>query len=239
MVINKELLQARKKVSDRRPKFVRQESWRYDRLAESWRKPKGKDNKMRRQVSGVPRLVKVGYRGPRKARGLHPSGYTDNLVFNVNDLARLDPAKDAARIGHVVGQRKRLLILAEARSKAIKVLNPGKEQKAEAASETKESTPKKKKEKSVGKAKEQPSEEIKGKEIEPEVVEEEEEVEVKEEERVKQQDAKEQAEEKEPKQENDDIMEKTVEDDNDKQENEREAKNKNNNNNDEEEVAKS
>jgi large subunit ribosomal protein L32e len=237
MVINKELLQARKKVSDRRPKFVRQESWRYDRLAESWRKPKGKDNKMRRQVSGVPRLVKVGYRGPRKARGLHPSGYTDNLVFNVNDLARLDPAKDAARIGHVVGQRKRLLILAEARSKAIKVLNPGKEQKAEAASESKESTPKKKKEKSVGKAKEQPSEEIKGKEIEPEVVEEEEEVEVKEEEQVKQQYAKEQAEEKEPKQQNDDKMEKTVQDDNDKQENEREAKNKNNN--DEAEVAKS
>ena len=237
MVINKELLQARKKVSDKRPKFVRQESWRYDRLAESWRKPKGKDNKMRRQVSGVPRLVKVGYRGPRKARGLHPSGYTDNLVFNVNDLARLDPAKDAARIGHVVGQRKRLLILAEARSKAIKVLNPGKEQKAEAASETKESTPKKKKEKSVGKAKEQPSEEIKGKEIEPEVVEEEEEVEVKEEEQVKQQDAKEQAVEKESKQQNDDKMEKTVQDENDKQENEREAKNKNNN--DEAEVAKS
>ena len=241
MVINKELLQARKKVSDKRPKFVRQESWRYDRLAESWRKPKGKDNKMRRQVSGVPRLVKVGYRGPRKARGLHPSGYTDNLVFNVNDLARLDPAKDAARIGHVVGQRKRLLILAEARSKAIKVLNPGKEQKAEVASETKESAPKKKKEKaekSVGKAKEQLSEEIKGKEIEPEVVEEEEEeVEVKEEEQVKQQDVKEQAEEKESKQQNDDKMEKTVQDDNDKQENEREAKNKNNN--DEEEVAKS
>ena len=242
MVINKELLQARKKVSDKRPKFVRQESWRYDRLAESWRKPKGKDNKMRRQVSGVPRLVKVGYRGPRKARGLHPSGYTDNLVFNVNDLARLDPAKDAARIGHVVGQRKRLLILAEARSKSIKVLNPGKEQKAEAASETKESTPKKKKEKaekSVGKAKEQPSQEIKGKEIEPEVVEEEEEeVEVKEEEQVKQQDVKEQAEEKESIEQNDDKMEKTVQDDNDKQENEREAKNKNNND-EEAEVAKS
>jgi large subunit ribosomal protein L32e len=237
MVINKELLQARKKVSDRRPRFVRQESWRYDRLAESWRKPKGKDNKMRRQVSGVPRLVKVGYRGPRKARGLHPSGYTDNLVFNVNDLARLDPAKDAARIGHVVGQRKRLLILAEARSKAIKVLNPGKEQKAEAASESKESTPKKKKEKSVGKAKEQRAEEIKGKEIEPEVVEEEEEVEVKEEDQVKQQYTKEQAEEKEPKKQNDDKMQKTVQDDNDKQKNEQEAKNKNNN--DEAEVAKS
>ena len=137
MVINEELLQARKKVADRRPKFLRQESWRYDRLAESWRRPKGKDNKMRRQLSGAPRLVKIGYRGPKKARGLHPSGFTDNLVFNVKDLERLDPAADAARIGHAVGQRKRLLILAEARNKGIKVLNPGKEQKAEEASEIK------------------------------------------------------------------------------------------------------
>src|ERR687892_543429 len=146
MVINEELLQARKKVAQRRPKFVRQESWRYDRLAESWRRPKGKDNKMRRQLSGAPRLVKIGYRGPKKARGLHPSGYTDNLVFNVKDLGRLDPSKDAARIAHVVGQRKRLLILAEARGKGIKVLNPGKERKAEEASEIKRESPVKREE---------------------------------------------------------------------------------------------
>jgi len=137
MVINEELLQARKKVARTRPKFVRQESWRYHRLAESWRRPKGKDNKMRRQLSGAPRLVKIGYRGPKKARGLHPSGYTDNLVFNVKDLGRLSPTGDAARIGHAVGQRKRLLILAEARKMGIKVLNPGKEQKAEEGSDIK------------------------------------------------------------------------------------------------------
>jgi large subunit ribosomal protein L32e len=144
MVINKDLLQARKKISDKRPKFVRQESWRYDRLAESWRKPKGKDNKMRLQISGSPRLVKVGYRGPKKARGLHPSGYTDNIVFNAKDLTRLDPTKDAARIAHVVGQRKRLLILDEARAKGVKVLNPGKEQKAVDTSENKERVSRKK-----------------------------------------------------------------------------------------------
>jgi large subunit ribosomal protein L32e len=126
MVINKELLQARKKISDKRPKFVRQESWRYDRLAENWRKPKGKDNKMRKQVSGVPALVKIGYGGPRAARGLHPSGYTDNLVFNVNDLTKLDPKKDAARLGHTVGTRKRKEIIAKATSIGIKLLNAGK-----------------------------------------------------------------------------------------------------------------
>jgi large subunit ribosomal protein L32e len=137
MRINEELLAARKKVAERRPKFIRQESWRYDRLAENWRKPKGKDNKMRKQKSGMPAIVRVGYRGPSMARGLHPSGYTDNLVHNVAELAKLNPKKDAARIGHTVGRRKRIEIIAKASELGVKVLNAGKlaakkeEQKAE------------------------------------------------------------------------------------------------------------
>jgi large subunit ribosomal protein L32e len=125
MVINKQLLEARKKIADRRPKFVRQESWRYDRLAENWRKPKGKDNKMRKQLSGVPRIVKIGYRGPKNARGLHPSGYTDNIIFNINDLTKLDPLRDAARLAHTVGTRKRKEIIAKAEIMHIKILNAG------------------------------------------------------------------------------------------------------------------
>jgi large subunit ribosomal protein L32e len=125
MVINEGLLAARKKVAQARPKFIRQESWRYDRLAENWRKPKGKDNKMRKQKSGMPALVKVGYRTPKAARGLHPSGYRDNLVHNTADLANLDPKHDAARIGHTVGQKKRIEIINKAVEMGIKVLNPG------------------------------------------------------------------------------------------------------------------
>jgi large subunit ribosomal protein L32e len=123
--INDELLRARKKVSATRPKFVRQESWRYVRLAENWRKPKGIDNKMRKQVSGVPPLVKVGYRGPKAARGLHPSGYRDRLIHNIRDLEKLDPKIDAARIGHSVGRRKRIDIVNKANALGIKVLNKG------------------------------------------------------------------------------------------------------------------
>ena len=112
-------------MSATRPKFVRQESWRYIRLAENWRKPKGIDNKMRKQVSGVPPLVKVGYRGPKKARGLHPSGYKDKLIHNIRDLEKLDPKTDAARIGHSVGRRKRIDIVNKADALGIKVLNKG------------------------------------------------------------------------------------------------------------------
>lgn len=126
MVINKELLDKRRKVSEHRPKFVRQESWRYDRLAENWRKPKGKDNKMRLQVSGVPSIVKVGYRGPKISRGLHPSGYVDRLVWNVNEIEKLNPKSEAARISHTVGKLKKKQILSKAFELGIKVLNPGK-----------------------------------------------------------------------------------------------------------------
>lgn len=123
--INDDLLRARKKVSSTRPKFVRQESWRYSRLAKNWRKPKGVDNKMRKQVSGVPPLVKVGYRGPKSARGLHPSGYRDRLIHNIRDLEKLDPKIDAARIGHTVGRRKRIDIVSRANALGVKVLNRG------------------------------------------------------------------------------------------------------------------
>jgi large subunit ribosomal protein L32e len=126
MVINEELLAARKRVAQKRPNFIRQESWRYDRLAENWRKPKGKDNKMRKQKSGMPAIVKVGYRGPRAARGLHPSGYKDNVIHNTVELSKLDPKNDAARIGHTVGEKKRREIVSKAVELGIKVLNPGK-----------------------------------------------------------------------------------------------------------------
>ena len=126
MVINEELLAARKKVAQKRPNFVRQESWRYYRLAENWRKPKGKDNKMRKQKSGMPAIVKVGYRGPRAARGLHPSGYRDNVIHNTAELSKLDPKNDAARIGHTVGKKKRIEIISKSVELGIKVLNPGK-----------------------------------------------------------------------------------------------------------------
>jgi len=120
----KALVAKRKEVADTRPAFVRQESWRYVRIHPEWRKPKGVDSKMRRQDKGWPPLVRVGYRGPAGARGLHPSGHHEVLVYRAKDLDLLVPGSDVARIGGTVGAKKRESILQRATELGIRVVNP-------------------------------------------------------------------------------------------------------------------
>jgi len=120
----KALVAKRKEFSDKRPAFVRQESWRYVRIHPEWRKPKGVDSKIRRQDKGRPALVRVGYRGPVESRGLHPSGHYDVLVHRVGDLNALVPGRDVARIGRTVGAKKRQAILERATELGIRVVNP-------------------------------------------------------------------------------------------------------------------
>ncbi|MDA4125216.1 MAG: 50S ribosomal protein L32e [Thaumarchaeota archaeon] len=120
----KALVAKRKEVAVNRPEFVRQESWRYVRIHPEWRKPKGVDSKMRRQDKGWPALVRVGYRGPVHARGLHPSGHFDVLVQRVSELDALVPGRDVARIGGTVGAKKREQILARATELGLRVVNP-------------------------------------------------------------------------------------------------------------------
>jgi len=116
-------LKVRARVKRKKPAFVRPESWRYVRLKESWRRPRGLDHKIRRKFKGWPAAVSVGYRGPRIARGLHPSGYREILVYNVEDLMQIDPKTQAVRIAHTVSRRKRARIIVEARKKKITILN--------------------------------------------------------------------------------------------------------------------
>jgi large subunit ribosomal protein L32e len=110
---------------ERRVKFVRQESWRYVRVKDKWRKPRGVSSKMRRRMRGWPRIVSIGYGAPRAIKGLHPSGFREILVYNEKELEGLNPHRDAIRIAHTVGMRKRRLILEKARQLGLKVLNPG------------------------------------------------------------------------------------------------------------------
>ena len=122
-------LKARKRAKKKKPDFIRSESWRYAKLKENWRRPRGLDHKMRRKIKGWPPTVSVGYKGPKVARGLHPSGYKEVLVHNAKEISSIDPKTEAARIAHTVGKKKRVQIIAAAKKKKVFILNfkPAKE----------------------------------------------------------------------------------------------------------------
>jgi len=109
---------------DKKPKFRRQESWRYKRVTNKWRRPHGIDSKMRKKVKGWPTSPTTGYRSPKNTRGLHPSGFAETRVQSVADLGGIDPELQAIRIARTVGGRKRVEIMALAEEKGIHVLNP-------------------------------------------------------------------------------------------------------------------
>ena len=120
----KEIVSLRDMIRRSRPRFLRMESWRYLRVKDSWRKPRGIDNHMRREKKGWPKIVKIGYRGPVHSRGLHPTGFRDVLVHNVGELSGLNPEKDAVRLGSSLGGRKRLEVAIKAKEIGLKILNP-------------------------------------------------------------------------------------------------------------------
>jgi large subunit ribosomal protein L32e len=140
--LSQKALKVRARAKNKKPAFIRAESWKYDRFSLSWRRPRGLDNKIRRKIKGWPAGVSVGYKGPKIARGLHPSGYREVMVFNVQGLSKIDPNTQAARIAHTVGKRKRALIIAEAKKLNLKILNfkasPEAEKKEEEVTEGEE-----------------------------------------------------------------------------------------------------
>ena len=121
----KRLLRKRAMINKKRPHFKRFESWRFVRIKDQWRKPRGIDNHMRTELQGWPKSVKVGYRGPTAVRGLHSSGMEEVMVWNTKDLDKVDPETQVARIGGTVGGRKRETMIEKAKELKLRILNPG------------------------------------------------------------------------------------------------------------------
>ncbi|MBI4010318.1 MAG: 50S ribosomal protein L32e [Candidatus Aenigmarchaeota archaeon] len=109
----------------KKPKFLRYMHEAYRRLGTSWRKPRGKQNKLRVREKGKIKMPSVGYGAPKESKFLHPSGFREVLVHNVDELMNLDKGKEAVKIAHTVGTRKRSEILKKAEELKVKVLNPG------------------------------------------------------------------------------------------------------------------
>ena len=109
----------------RMPKFHAENAHRWTRISKRWRKVRGIDSYTRQKKKGRLTMVSTGYRTPKVIRHLHPSLYIEVPVHRPSDLESLDPDIHAVRIAATVGGRKRQVILEEADSKLLRVLNPG------------------------------------------------------------------------------------------------------------------
>jgi len=110
-------------------KFMRQETHRHLKLgrkrkkARTWRRPKGRDSKMRLQMKSYPSSPTVGYKTKRELAG-KINGLIPKLVHNSTDLSRLTK-KNIAIIAKKIGAKKRMEMLDYAREHKIQVLNSG------------------------------------------------------------------------------------------------------------------
>jgi len=126
--MDKRLLRVRRRLKARKPEFKRYCAHKKLRLRnKSWRRPRGLDNKLRIRYGGKKSgriVVNVGFGSPKAIRGLHPSGYEEVLIYNPNELEKIDPERQAIRIASQVGMKKRLAIEDKAKELGLKILNP-------------------------------------------------------------------------------------------------------------------
>lgn len=118
-----EQLVIRRQIKKRTPYFLRDEAFRYKRIPKNWRRPSGFTSKLRINLKYRPSKVRVGFRAPKLVRGLHASGFEEVMIHTVKELERIDPKKQAVRIGGTVGTKKRLEIAKRAGELSIRVLN--------------------------------------------------------------------------------------------------------------------
>ena len=106
-------------------KFKRQQWW-IKRLGEKWRKPKGRQSKLRKQVKGRPKLPKIGFRTPKEERGLIKIGeklMRPVMIRNIKDLKKVNPKEEIGIVASSVGKKKRNEIAKEAEKLGIRLLN--------------------------------------------------------------------------------------------------------------------
>lgn len=107
-------------------KFLRRTWKRYSKLGRKrkkkqvWRRPTGRDNKMREKRKGYPIVVSIGYRTEKNMRGK-----IDNkevvVIKNIIELEKLNKGKTII-IGSI-GKKKKLEIAKKAKEKNIPIYN--------------------------------------------------------------------------------------------------------------------
>lgn len=106
--------------------FLRRTSNRYSRLGKKrkkkqvWRRPTGRDNKMREKRRGYPAVVSVGYKRSKKIKG-KIKDKTPKIVKNLKELEELK--KDEIAVIGKIGTKKKVEIVKKAKEKGIEIYN--------------------------------------------------------------------------------------------------------------------
>ncbi len=124
------------------PKFLRPNYGRSSRsrIGLAWRRPRGIDNKKRIGVAKMGCSPMIGYGQAADVKGRHPSGVYEVYIENLKQMEKFDsktalagpngtsPAPSgtefAVRIAGTVGKRLKAKIIAAAKAKNLRVLNP-------------------------------------------------------------------------------------------------------------------
>lgn len=107
-------------------KFLRRIWGRYSKLGKRrkkkqvWRKPTGRDNKMREKRKGYPAVVSVGYKQDKKLRG-SIKNKTPILIQNAKGLESIK--KNELVIVGNVGKKKKIEIAKKAKEMKIEIHN--------------------------------------------------------------------------------------------------------------------
>lgn len=110
----------------KKPRFLRRGWERYSKTGlrrkkkQVWRRPHGRDNKMREKRGGYGPVVSIGYRTQKNSRG-KIEDRNAIMVSNLNDLVKLKAGEIA--ILAKVGNKKRLEIARAAKEKNIQIYN--------------------------------------------------------------------------------------------------------------------
>ncbi|MBU0894333.1 MAG: eL32 family ribosomal protein [Nanoarchaeota archaeon] len=98
--------------------FIRRISNRYSKLGKRrkkkqvWRRPTGRDNKMREKRKGYPKTVSIGYKKPKKNK--------TKIIQNLKDLEKI--GKEKLILGNI-GKKKKIEIIKKARERKIQFRN--------------------------------------------------------------------------------------------------------------------
>lgn len=136
------------------PKFLRRTHNRYSKLGKRrkkkqvWRRPTGRDNKMREKRRGYGSVVKIGYKKGEEEKRI--------IISNPNELENIGK-KDLIIVGNV-GKKKKIEIAKKAKAMKIKLYNLNAEKFLEEIEKLKE------KEKVKKEAKTEKKKEVKSKE---------------------------------------------------------------------------